>query len=80
MEHKVTKQKKLDKELTLKISEDVHASRIYVEFSSDDRKLVLQRSFQNTFFGREQSQEFAKSLKSLSDLKSRLGISKTVKV
>lgn len=79
MEHKVTKQKKLDKELLLKIYEDAHASRIYVEFSSEDRKLVLQRSFQNTFFGREQSQEFSKSLKSLSDLKSRLGITKTVK-
>ena len=80
MEYKVVKQKKLDKELNLKISEDQYMSRIYVEFSSDDRKLILQRSFQNTFAGQQEMQEFSKSLKNLKDLENRLGYSRTVKV
>lgn len=77
MEYKVKKQKKLNNELNLKIYEDHYNSRVYVEFSSDDKKLVLQRSFQNTFFGQQESEEFAKSLKTLNDLKNRLGF-KTV--
>ena len=79
MEYKVIKQKKLNKELNLKISEDHYMSRIYVEFSSDDRKLILQRSFQNTFKGQQESQEFSKSLKNLKDLENRLGYNRTIK-
>lgn len=80
MEQKVVKQKKLDKELNLKISEDTYSARIYVEFSSDDRKLVLQRSFQNNIAGREQCAEFSRSLKTLQELRDRLGYTKTIKV
>ena len=80
MDHKVTKQKKLEKELNLKISEDVYSNRIFVEFSSDDRKLVLQRSFQNTYFGQKESVEFSKSLKNLKDLQNRLGYNRNNKV
>lgn len=72
MEYKVKKQKKLDKELNMKIYEDPFNSRIYVEFSSDDRKLILQRSFQNTYFGQVESEKFSKSLKNLQELKDRL--------
>jgi len=53
--------------------------RIYVEFSSDDKKLVLQRSFQNNYFGQIKSNEFAKSLKNLKDLQKRLGYNKSDK-
>ena len=80
MEYKVIKQKKLDKELNLKISEDPYSSRIYVEFSSDDKKLILQRSFQNTYAGQAESTEFSKSLKNIKDLEKRLGYNKTFKV
>lgn len=79
MEYKVKKQKKLNQELNMKIYDDPYNSRIFVEFSSDDRKLVLQRSFQNTYFGQQESEEFSKSLKNLQELKERLGYKTTVK-
>jgi len=79
MENKILKQKKLNTELNLKISEDSYSDRIYVEFSSDDRKFVLQRSFQNNYFGQLDSAEFSKSLKTLKDLQSRLGYKTTSK-
>lgn len=53
MEYKIRKQKKLEKELNLKIYEDPYNSRLFVEFYSDDRKFILQRSFQNTIFGQK---------------------------
>ena len=80
MEHKVIKQKKIDKDLNLKISEDLYSSRICVEFYSDDKKLVLQRSFQNTLLGQQQSTEFSRSIKNIKDLENRLGYSKIIKV
>lgn len=76
MEYKIKKQKKLEKELNLKIYEDPYNSRLFVEFSSDDRKFILQRSFQNTIFGQKECDEFSKSLKNLKDLKTRLGYTK----
>jgi hypothetical protein len=75
MEYKIKKQKKLNNELNLCVTEDPYNLRIFVEFYSDDRKLILQRSFQNTFFGVQDSETFAKSLKNLSELKIRLGYS-----
>ena len=76
MEYKIKKQKKLEKELNLKIYEDPYNSRLFVEFYSDDRKFILQRSFQNTIFGQKESEEFSKSLKNLKELKARLGYTK----
>lgn len=76
MEHKVLKQKKIDKDLNLKVTEDQYASRIHVEFSSDDRKFVLQRCFQKTYFGQIEVEKFSKSLKNLQELKERLGYTK----
>ena len=73
MENKVLKSKKLDKDLNLKVTQDSHLSRIHVEFSSDDRKFVLQRSFQDTYFGQIEVEKFSKSLKSLKELQNRLG-------
>ena len=80
MEHKVIKQKKLEKELNLKISEDVYGGRIYVEFSTDNKKMVLQRSFQNTYFGQLESVEFSKSIKNVKDLEKRLGFNTNKKL
>jgi len=76
MEYKIKKQKKLEKELNLKIYEDLYTSRLFVEFYSDDRKFILQRSFQNTIVGQKESEEFSKSLKNLKDLKLRLRYTK----
>lgn len=73
MENEVLKNKKLDKDLNLKITKDPYLARIHVEFSSEDRKFVLQRSFQNTYFGQIEMENFSKSLKTVQDLKERLG-------
>lgn len=71
IETKVIKEKKLDKErLFLKVSKNEAAERIFVEFSSSDGKIVLQRSFQDTYYGREEAKAFEKKFKSLDSLRS----------
>lgn len=74
MENKVKKNKKVDKDLNLKIFEDPYNERIYVEFSNDSHKLVIQKSFQNTVFGNIDAEAFAKSIKSTEEFRTRLGI------
>ena len=76
IENKVLKQKKLNKELNLKVTQNNMSGRIFVEFKSEDGKIILQRSFQDTHEGQVESEKFAKSLKSLSDLKKYFGITK----
>lgn len=73
-ENKILKQKKLGDEANLKISQNDMSGRIFVEFSSKDRKLVVQKSFQNTYEGTKESQAFAKTIKSIDDLKKYFGI------
>lgn len=73
IETKILKEKKLDKErLNLKISRNEASERIFVEFSSQDGKLVLQRSFQDTYHGREEAKTFEKKFKSLDSLQTHL--------
>lgn len=90
LEHKILKNKKVDKEkeLTLKVSEDTQGERLFVEFTAEIErpqlvgspserrmlKLKAQRSFQNTFAGRAEAEEFSKSIKSVADLKKHLKI------
>lgn len=71
---KILKNKKLDKELTLKIFQNLMSGRIFVEFASDSGKMVLQKSFQNTYEGNKEAQEFSKRFKSIKDLKKYFGI------
>ena len=73
-ENKILKKKKLDKEANLKISQNEMSGRIFVEFSSESAKLVLQKSFQNTYEGNKEAQEFSKTIKSIKDLKKYFGI------
>jgi hypothetical protein len=73
-DNKVLKKKKLDKELTLKITKNEMSERIFVEFRSDDGKLVLQKSFQDNYSGVAQAEEFSKSIKSLKDLRNYFGM------
>jgi len=70
LEHKVLKKKNLGKELTLKITKSEAAERIYVQFASKDGKLLLERNFQDTFYGRQDVAKFESSIKSIEDLKS----------
>lgn len=69
LETKVLKKKKLDKELTLKISKNDASERIFIEFSSKDGKLIVQRSFQDTYYGREEAKAFENNFKSIEELK-----------
>lgn len=69
LENKVIRKKKLDKELTIRVLRNEAAERIFVEFSSKDGKLVLQKSFQDNHYGRKEVKVFEESLKSIDDLK-----------
>lgn len=69
LDNKVIRKKKLDKELTLKVLHNEAAERIFVEFSSKDGKLVLQKSFQDNFYGTRDAKAFEVSLKSIDDLR-----------
>jgi hypothetical protein len=79
-ENKVLKKKKLDKECSLKITENEMSGRIFVEFSSDDGKLVLQKNFPKSYDGTKQYQEFAKSIKSIGDLRKYFGLKESKNV
>lgn len=70
LENKIIKKKKLDKELTLRVIRNEAAERIFVEFSSKDGKIVLQKSFQNNHYGLKEAKVFEESLKTIDDLKS----------
>jgi hypothetical protein len=66
---KVLKKKKLDRELNLKVSRNDASERIFVEFSSKDGKLVVQKSFQDTYLGRLEATTFEEKFKSIEELK-----------
>lgn len=69
LDNKIIKDKKLEGGLIIKVMKNSASERIFVEFSSPDGKLVLQRSYQDSFAGRLQAQTFESSFKSLNDLK-----------
>lgn len=73
-EFKTIKQKTINKEVTLKITQNVMTGRIFVEFKSELPKLTLQKSFQNTMDGKNKSEKFAKSITKLEQLKEYFGI------
>jgi hypothetical protein len=73
-DNKVLKKKKIDKDLTLKITKNEMSDRIFVEFRSDDSKMVLQKSFQDNFLGNQAAEDFQKSIKSTKDLRKYFGL------
>lgn len=74
IEYKVIKKKKLDKETNLKVLRNDALRRIAVEFSSDVCKMVIQKSFQDTYEGRAEAEEFQKTIKNTNDLKQYFGV------
>ena len=66
---KVLKKKKLDKDLNLKVSKNDASERIFVEFSSKDGKLVVHKSFQDTYLGRMEATKFEETYKTIEELK-----------
>lgn len=73
---KVLKKKKIDKELTLKVTQNELSGRIFVEFASEDGRLVTQKSFQNTYDGKKEAEAFQKKIKSMNDLRKYFGLNK----
>lgn len=66
---KIIRKKKMDKELNLKVYKNEASERIFVEFSSKDGKMVLQKNFQDTYYGRKEAEEFEGKFKTIDDLK-----------
>lgn len=73
-ENKVLKKKKLDKECSLKVTQNEMSGRIFVEFSSLNGKLVLQKSFQDNYDGTKEAEKFQKSIRSIKDLRKYFGL------
>lgn len=67
--NRVVKTKKLGKSVVLQVSENEHSNRIFVDFSTIDGKLKVQKTFQNNFEGKKEAKEFQKKFKTLGDLK-----------
>lgn len=74
IENRVIKKKTINKEINLKVYKNDGAQRIFVEFSTLDGKMVLQKSFQSTFSGIKEAEDFQEMIKSLNDLKAYFGI------
>ena len=73
---KLVKEKKVDKETTLRIKKNLMSGRIFVEFTSENPRIVLQKNFQDSWDGKLKSEEFAKSIKSTDQLRAYFGIKK----
>jgi hypothetical protein len=67
LDNKILRKKKLDKELTVKVIKNEASERIFVEFTSKDGKMILHRSFQDTYYGREDAKAFENSFKSIDE-------------
>jgi hypothetical protein len=76
---KLLKEKKLDKETTLTIKQNLMSGRIFVEFVSTNPGLVLQKNFQDNYDGKTKSEEFSKSIKSTDQLRKYFGLKKKEK-
>jgi hypothetical protein len=76
---KIIKEKKIDKNATLKISKNLMSGRIFVEFASIDPKIVLQKNFQDSREGKLKSEEFAKSIRNTDQLREYFGLKREVK-
>lgn len=74
LDNKILKKKKLDKETTLLISQNEINGRIFVEFCSETNRLKVQKSFQNTFEGKRDSETFSKTIKNIKDLRKYFGV------
>lgn len=71
---KILKEKNIDKETTLKITKNLMSGRIFVEFSSNEPRIVLQKNFPDSWDGKKKSEEFAKSITSTDELRKYFGI------
>jgi len=73
-ENKMTKQKVIKNEVQLKVFKNEALERIIVEFSDTNGKFKVQKSFQDNYEGKLESESFQKTIGSLKDLKKYFGI------
>ena len=73
---KTLKEKKIDKNTTLKVSQNLMSGRIFVEFVSQNPNIVLQKNFQDSYYGRQESEKFSKSIRSTEQLREYFGLKK----
>ncbi|HEY5236469.1 MAG TPA: hypothetical protein VIJ14_09850 [Rhabdochlamydiaceae bacterium] len=73
---KLIKEKNLDENTVLKVSKNIMSGRIFVEFSSENPRIVLQKNFQDSIDGKKEADIFSKSIKSTNQLKSYFGLDK----
>lgn len=73
-QNRVTKTKKLGKDAILQVSVNDISKRIFVDFTSSDGKIKLQKSFQDTYEGKIEAKKFENKFKSLKDLKKYFGM------
>jgi len=73
---KMLRKRDLDRGTTLKVTQNLMSGRIFVEFATEDRKLVLQKNFQDSLDGKSESEKFAKSIKSTDQLREYFGLEK----
>jgi hypothetical protein len=73
---KLIKEKKVSKDVILKITQNLMSGRIFVEFSSQNPRIVLQRNFQDDIYGHMLSEKFAKSITSTNQLREYFGLKK----
>lgn len=76
---KIIKEKKIDKETTLKVSKNLMSGRIFVQFVSVEPKITLQKNFQDNREGKLKSEEFAKSITSTEELLQYFGLKRNSK-
>jgi len=74
--NRVIKTKKLGLGLFLKVSENDHSERIFVDFYTEDGRLKIQKSFKNDRYGKQDSKEFQKKFKTSDDLRKYFGMVK----
>jgi len=73
-QNKVIKSKKLGKDAILQVSVNEISKRIFVDFSSADGRLKVQKSFQDNYQGKQEAKIFEKRFKSLTEIKKYLRV------
>ena len=73
---KLLKEKELDTNTYLRVTKNIMSERIFVEFICFEPKLTLQKSFQNDYIGKKQSEEFSKKIRNSKQMADYFGIKK----
>lgn len=73
---KLLKKQEIDKGTTLKITQNLMTGRIFVEFALDSPRLLLQKNFQDTVYGKIDAEVFSKSITSTEQIKEYFGLNR----